>query len=81
MAPPKIIKKVQSLNGRVAALTRSVSRATNKCLPFFKVLRKVFEWTDEFQKAFEELKAYLTSPPLLSPYKHGEELSIYLVVS
>ena len=38
MSPPKNIKEVQSLNGKVAALNRFVSRATNKCLPFFKIL-------------------------------------------
>ena len=47
MAPPKNIKEVQSLNSRVAALNRFVSRATDKCLPFFKKLRKAFKWTDE----------------------------------
>ena len=50
-------------------------KATDKCLPFFKVLRKVFEWIDECQGAFEELKTYLASPPLLSPSKSGEKLS------
>ena len=49
MEPPKNIKKVQSLTGRVAALNMFVSKATEKCLPFFKVLRKAFEWTDECQ--------------------------------
>ena len=43
MAPPKNIKEMQSLNGRVAALNRFVSRATGKCLPFFKVLSKAFD--------------------------------------
>ena len=52
MEPPKNIKEVQSLTGRVAALNRFVSKATDKCLPFFKVLRKAFEWTDECRKAF-----------------------------
>ena len=37
MESPKNIKDVQSLTGRVAALNRFVSKATNKCLPFFKV--------------------------------------------
>ena len=46
MASPKNIKEVQSLNGRVAVLNCFVSRAMDKCLPFFKVLRKAFEWTD-----------------------------------
>ena len=52
MKPPQNIKEVQSLTGRVAALNRFVSKATNKCLPFFKVLKKAFEWTDECQRAF-----------------------------
>uniref|UniRef100_A0A2N9FY66 Uncharacterized protein n=1 Tax=Fagus sylvatica TaxID=28930 RepID=A0A2N9FY66_FAGSY len=81
MTPPRSTKEVQSLTGRVAALNRFVSRATDKCLPFFKTLRKAFVWTDECQKSFEELKRYLTSPPLLSPSQQGETLSLYLAVS
>ena len=56
-------------------------KATDKCLPFFKVLRKAFEWTDECQRAFEDLKAYLTMAPLLSPSVVGEELYLYLAVT
>lgn len=81
MATPKNIKEVQSPNGMVATPNRFVFRATDKCLPFFKVLQKAFEWTDKCQKAFEELNTYLMSPPLLSPSKLGEKLSLYLAVS
>uniref|UniRef100_A0A2N9F5L1 RNase H type-1 domain-containing protein n=1 Tax=Fagus sylvatica TaxID=28930 RepID=A0A2N9F5L1_FAGSY len=81
MQPPKNIKEVQRLTGRVAALNRFMSRSTDKCLPFFKTLKKAFEWTDECHQAFEELKKYLTKPPLLSPSKQGEELYLYLAVS
>ena len=35
LEPPKTVKAVQSLNGKVAALNRFVSKATDKCLPFF----------------------------------------------
>uniref|UniRef100_A0A2N9FYD5 Uncharacterized protein n=1 Tax=Fagus sylvatica TaxID=28930 RepID=A0A2N9FYD5_FAGSY len=45
------------------------------------IKEKAFEWTDECQQAFEELKKYLTEPPLLSPSKQGEELYLYLAVS
>ena len=31
--------------------------------------------------AFDNLNAYLSSPPLLSPSKPGEELYLYLAVS
>ena len=43
MEPPKNVKEVQSLIGRVATLNRFVSKAIDRCLPFFKVLRKAFE--------------------------------------
>uniref|UniRef100_A0A2N9G1W1 Uncharacterized protein n=1 Tax=Fagus sylvatica TaxID=28930 RepID=A0A2N9G1W1_FAGSY len=81
MSPPKTVKEVQSLTGKAAALNRFVSRSTDKCLPFFKILRKAFAWTEECQQAFEELKVYLTSPPLLSPSQTGEALYLYLAVS
>ena len=81
MARPGNIKEVQSLNGKVAALNRFVSRAMDKCLPFFRILKKFFKWMAECQQAFEDLKAYLSSPPLLSPSKVKEELFLYLAVS
>ena len=80
MEPPKNIKEVQSLTGRVTALNRFVSKAKDKCLPFFKILRKAFEWTDECQKAFQDLKVYLTTAPLLSPSILGEDLYLYLAI-
>ena len=59
MAPPRNVKEVQSLNGKVAALNRFMSRVTDKCLPFFRMLKKSFEWTTECQQAFEDLKPFL----------------------
>ena len=47
MAPLINVKEVQSLNGKVVVLNKFVSRATNKCLPFFYTLKKSFEWTIE----------------------------------
>ena len=81
LEPPRTVKAVQSLNGKVAALNRFVSKATDKCLPFFYVLRKSFEWTDECQKAFKDLKKYLSFPPLLNPSSPGEELYLYIAIS
>ena len=81
LEPPRTVKEVQNLNGKITALNRFVSKATDKCLPFFRTLRKLFEWTNECQKAFEDLKKYFSSPPLLSPSKPGEELYFYIAVS
>ena len=49
LTPPKTIKEVQNLNEKIAALNRFVSKATNKCLPFFRTLKKSFERMDECQ--------------------------------
>ncbi|XP_075640351.1 uncharacterized protein LOC142612113 [Castanea sativa] len=81
LSPPRAVKEVQSLTGKIVALNRFVSRATDNCLPFFRTLKRPFEWTDECQKAFEELKMYLSAPSLLSPSMPGEELFLYLAVS
>src|ERR1700733_3701420 len=81
MKSPTKPKEVQSLAGRVAALNRFISKATDKCHPFFKTLKKAFEWTEECELAFQQLKQYLGSPPLLSSPKKGEVLCLYLAVS
>ena len=39
MMSPKTVKEVQKLTGRIAALNRFVSKATDKCLPFFKTMK------------------------------------------
>ena len=81
LEPPRTVKGVQSLNGKITVLNRFVSRATDRCLPLFCTLRKSFEWMDECQTAFDNLKTYLSSPPLLNSSKPGEELYLYLAVS
>ena len=81
MSSPKTIKEVQSFTGKVATLNRFVSKATGKCLPFFKILKQAFVWKNECEVAFQELKHYLSNPPLLSPSKEGEGLFLYLAVS
>ncbi|KAK3007035.1 hypothetical protein RJ639_017330 [Escallonia herrerae] len=71
------------LMGRIAALSRFLSKSAERCLPFFKALKNIknFEWTDECQTSFDKLKEYLTSPPLLSKPIPGEDLFLYLAVA
>ncbi|KAL5547324.1 hypothetical protein UlMin_007011 [Ulmus minor] len=80
---PTSIRDVQRLTGRVAALSRFISRSSEKCHLFFSTLRKSkdFDWTPACEQALQDLKRYLTSPPLLSKPKDGEHLYIYLAVS
>ncbi|KAJ9553755.1 hypothetical protein OSB04_017800 [Centaurea solstitialis] len=73
---PRNVKEVQKLTGRVAALTRFISRSLDKCHLFYNVLRKNqgFLWTDEHEKALQELKQYMTSPPLLTKPFEGAKM-------
>ena len=81
MSPPSNIKDVQRLTGRIAALSIFVSKASDKCQPFFQVLKKAFHWDTHCEEAFAALKTYLSSPPILvSPFE-GEILTLYLAVS
>ena len=56
MTSPKTVKEVKKFTGRIAALNRFVFKAMDKCLPLFKTLKQAFSWTDECEKAFQELK-------------------------
>ena len=80
MKSPRTIKEVQSLTGKLAALNRFISRATDKCHHFFQTIKKM-EWTAECEEAFGQLKEYLASAPLISTPREGDELYLYLVVS
>jgi hypothetical protein len=67
MKLPESLHDVQKLTGCMTALSKFISRLGVRGLPFFKLLKKhdKFQWTQEAQEAFEDLKKYLTTPPTL----------------
>ena len=67
----------------MAALSRFISKPSDKSHAFFGTLKnpKDFQWTGECESALQELKSYLTTPPLLSKPLLGEVLLLYLAVS
>lgn len=83
LASPTCKKDVQKLIRRIAALSRFISRSSERCHKFFNILRKNtdFIWTEEFETALQQLKSYLTSALLLSKPQDGETLFLYLAVS
>ena len=56
---------------------------TDKFHTFFETFKntKDFQWTEKCESTFHELKAYLTTPPLLSKLLLGEVLLLYIAVS
>jgi hypothetical protein len=67
----------------MAALGRFIARTGEKALPFFKLMKRTekFEWTPEADKAFAELKRYLTSPPIMVAPTFREPLLLYIAAT
>ncbi|XP_071727931.1 uncharacterized protein [Rutidosis leptorrhynchoides] len=83
---PRNKKDVQSLNGKLLALTRFLSRAADRSLPFFLTLKgclnkKDFVLTEDAEKAFQNMKAFLRELPTLTAPIQGETLTVYLATS
>ncbi|KAI5351522.1 hypothetical protein L3X38_004413 [Prunus dulcis] len=89
MERPKTTKDIQSLTGRVAALTRFISKATDKCVPFFKALKggKRISSPEELHEQsppFVKTAAWRNSLPLpfsIRNCRQLEQLALALVVS
>ena len=80
---PSNPKEVQVLIGMLAALNRFISKFADRCRPFYQLLKKWkgFQWDKECDKAFRDLKEYLTQAPMLTAPESGEDLFMYLLVS
>jgi hypothetical protein len=83
MRPPARIKDIKKLMGSQAALSRFISRLDERALPFFKLLQKSvpFSWTEEAERAFQELKQHLVSLPILVAPEPGEPLYLYIAAA
>ena len=66
-----------------AAMNRFISRSVDRCRPFFQLMNKWkgFEWTEECALAFQQLKEYLSRPPIMSSPKVDKVLFVYVVVA
>ena len=66
-----------------AALNRFISRLADKCRPFFLLMNKWkgFKWIEECARAFQQLKEYLSHPPIMSSPETDEVLFAYIAVA
>ncbi|CAL8087195.1 unnamed protein product [Prunus armeniaca] len=83
--PPRNKKELQSILGKINFLRRFISNYVGKIQPFSSLLRlkqeQTFKWEEQHQQAFEEIKHYLSNPPVLSPPKRGRPLKLYVYAS
>ena len=67
----------------IAALNWFIFQSADRCRPFFHLLNKWkgFEWTEECALAFQQLKEYLSWPPIMSRPEVDEVLFAYIAVA
>ncbi|KAI5420073.1 hypothetical protein KIW84_044027 [Lathyrus oleraceus] len=82
MPAPKTEKQVRGFLGRLNYISRFISHMTATCAPIFKLLQKdqSHDWTEDCRKAFDNIKEYLSEPPIMSPSVEGRPLIMYLTV-
>ena len=83
LKPPRNTKEVQKLIGMIAALNRFISRSADRCRPFYLMINKCkgFEWSEDYTVAFQQLKEYLSRPPIMSSPTADEVLYVYIAVA
>ena len=83
LKPPQNAKEVQKLTRMVTALNRFISRSADRCRPFYLLINKWkgFEWSEDCIVALQQLKEYLSRPPLMSNPVIDEVLYAYIAVA
>ena len=82
MEEPTRLLDVQKFTGYLASLNRFISRLGEKALPLYRLMKKSthFEWNDQADQAFHELKKMLTTPPVLAAPFLSSPLFILLLL-
>jgi hypothetical protein len=83
MGKPAKLHDIHKLVGRVAVLSRFVARLGEKALPFYALMKKSddkFEWIEEADIDFTQLKKVLSTPPVLVAPKEKEPL-LYIIAT
>ena len=83
LAKPTCINDVQRLAGRIAALSRFISRFGEKSIPLYQMMKKTdhFVWSDAADQVFEALKKQLAEPPILLAPIDKEPLLLYVAAN
>ncbi|XP_028108109.1 uncharacterized protein LOC114306980 [Camellia sinensis] len=80
MPPPHSQKELKKFLGKVSCIRRFIPALAEISAPFGSLLKgdAKFEWNQEHQKAFERIKAALTSPQTMIAPQPGVPLMLYL---
>jgi ribonuclease HI len=84
MVPPATKRELQQLIGKINFVKRFISNLSGWIEPFMELVKikanDKFRWGAEQQRAFEEIKEYLSKPPVLVPPQQDRPFYLYLSV-
>jgi hypothetical protein len=84
MVPPTTKKELQQLISKINFVRRFISNLSGWIEPFMELMKikanDEFRWGAEQQQTFEEIKEYLSKPPVLVPSQQDKPFYVYLSV-
>ncbi|XP_074301232.1 uncharacterized protein LOC141632598 [Silene latifolia] len=80
MSEPKTLKELRGLQGHLAYIRRFISNLAGRCQPFSHLMKKdaPFQWDEKGKNAFDSIKKYLASAPVLGAPIPGKPLVLYI---
>ncbi|KAM1746767.1 hypothetical protein COP1_013316 [Malus domestica] len=80
MPKPRNLHALKSLQRRLAFIRRFISNLAGRCQPFSRLMKMdvPFIWDEACHNAFESIKKYLSSPPVLRVLVPGKPLTLYI---
>ena len=80
MHPPRNLKELKGLQGKLAYIRRFIANLSGRCQPFTRLMKKgaSFVWNQACQEAYEDIKRYLTRPPVLVAPTSGKPFLLYV---
>jgi hypothetical protein len=74
------LHELKSLQGHLAYIRRLISNLSGRCKPFSRLMKKgvPFQWDQAWKSAFDDIKKYLTNPPVLCAPIKGRPLILYI---
>ena len=75
---PSTKKMVRQILGKINFYRKFIDHCTQRLAPLHRLLKKdvKFEWTQECEEAFENIKSYLCSTPILAIYDREKDIVI-----
>nr|XP_020193892.1 uncharacterized protein LOC109779641 [Aegilops tauschii subsp. strangulata] len=83
MRKPARLHDVQKFTSCLASVSRFLSRLGKRALPLYQLMKKMspFEWNDQANKAFRDLKRMLSTAPVLAAPADKQPLLLYIAAT